>query len=439
MSRLVRYLLVLVSFLAAVPVSSAQESKKENVIRYRIGKSVLDTAVSGNSLSLKDLAGFFRTIENSSVTVTRVDIFSSASMEGDVVSNKRLNKRRNDRVRDYIRSISNLPDSLIHCHDNGIAWDELRVAVTDSDMKYKDEVIFILDNQPEETWRAGVLVDSRNKRLMDLRGGRPYRFMRREFFPDLRYTEVEIAYTGELGWYPDKAVGSRPIPLASVHHSVQYAQETAVVAGVSRLSDVQSTVCSGENENEAVSPGIILHDPTVSARPYIGEHRPLFSVKTNALFLGTGVTNVGVEVGFKKNFSVEVPMVYSPYTIHDNYRIRILGFQPEVRYWFNEYTKGHFVGIHGNVAWYNVSFSGGNRYQDAKDRPLMGIGLSYGYSLNILPFLSLEFTLGVGYANMHYDVFYNVKNGICYDSGVRNYWGITKAGISLVYVFNHRK
>ena len=47
--------------------------------------------------------------------------------------------------------------------------------------------------------------------------------------------------------------------------------------------------------------------------------------------------------------------------------------------------------------------------------------------------------MGAGYANIHYDVFYNVENGIQYNSGVKNYWGLTKAGISVVYIININK
>ena len=31
------------------------------------------------------------------------------------------------------------------------------------------------------------------------------------------------------------------------------------------------------------------------------------------------------------------------------------------------------------------------------------------------------------------------ENGIQYNSGVKNYWGLTKAGISIVYILNHRR
>ena len=160
---------------------------------------------------------------------------------------------------------------------------------------------------------------------------------------------------------------------------------------------------------------------------------------SNAIFLFAGVANAGVEARIGKHFSIDFPVVYSPYTIKNNYRLRALAFQPEFRFWFKGYTEGHFLGLTGNFAWFNIALSNNNRYQDSADRPLMGAGISYGYSWKILPCLSLEFTVGAGYANIHYDVFYNVENGIQYNSGVKNYWGLTKAGISVVYIININK
>lgn len=167
--------------------------------------------------------------------------------------------------------------------------------------------------------------------------------------------------------------------------------------------------------------------------------QPFLSVKTNGLLLLAGVTNIGVEAGIGRQFSLDLPLVFSPYTIKNNYRVRVLALQPELRFWLDKFAEGQFVGLTGNVAWFNVSLDKDNRYQNCDGHPLLGIGVSYGYAWKIRPNFSLEFTFGAGYANIHYDVYYNVKNGIKYDSATKNYWGITKAGISLVYIFNKKR
>ena len=86
-----------------------------------------------------------------------------------------------------------------------------------------------------------------------------------------------------------------------------------------------------------------------------------------------------------------------------------------------------------DVAWFNVKWND-DRYQDT-DRPLLGAGISYGYKLPLSKHWGAEFNLGVGYANMKYDTYYNVNNGAQLDTRVRHYWGITRVGASLVYRF----
>ena len=115
--------------------------------------------------------------------------------------------------------------------------------------------------------------------------------------------------------------------------------------------------------------------------------------------------------------------------------------QPELRYWFDKAFSNHFIGLHTHVAWFNtadfifIAFDEKKRYQDSDNKPLWGFGASYGYNLNISKHFDLEFTLGLGYAKIYYDTYYNVKNGAKFASDTRNYWGITRLGLSVSYKF----
>ena len=40
---------------------------------------------------------------------------------------------------------------------------------------------------------------------------------------------------------------------------------------------------------------------------------------------------------------------------------------------------------------------------------------------------------------MKYDTYYNIDNGARIDTRTKNYWGITRVGISVVYRFNLKK
>lgn len=454
MKTIAKVLTILALLAFAQPMQAQVGHEESDKVRFNYGFSEtgLDTVFMRNSSSIRKLNGFFDSVrQNPDVSVKKVVITSFASMEGDVISNRRFISERNTTARNLVKSISGLPDSLITCIDGGIAWNQLRDSVDRSDMQYKEEVLYIIDNQPEETWKNGTLVDSRRKHLMDLHGGEPYRYMRARFFPYYRYSKIRIVYTGALDEQIRSEMEKNPVMADSTGNYedglyIEIERDTTLDHQDSTLRpDTTATaVALPLADTLAVKDTVTAPDSTTSAQTQATttrqeENLPILGVKTNALVLFAGVANAGVEARIGKHFSLDFPVIYSPYTIKNNYRLRALAFQPEFRFWFKGYTEGHFLGLTGNFAWFNIALSNNNRYQDSADRPLMGAGISYGYSWKILPCLSLEFTVGAGYANIHYDVFYNVENGIQYNSGVKNYWGLTKAGISVVYIININK
>lgn len=159
-----------------------------------------------------------------------------------------------------------------------------------------------------------------------------------------------------------------------------------------------------------------------------------WAVKTNVAYLAATVANLGVEYSFGRHYSIDVPVIYSPYTVSRSYRLRFLAVQPEFRYWLENPTKGHFFGAHLNIGAFNVSVDKKERYQSPDG--FYGVGLSYGYALPLARHWGAEFTLGAGYVHTKYDTYYNIPDGARFEKGVSyNYWGLTKVGINLVYRF----
>ncbi len=162
-----------------------------------------------------------------------------------------------------------------------------------------------------------------------------------------------------------------------------------------------------------------------------------WAIKSNALYLAAGVTNIGGEYAFHPHWSVDLPLVYSPYTLARTYRMRFLYIQPEARYWLDRPMKGHFFGVHLHAGVFNVSLDNRNRYQSEKG--FHGAGISYGYAMPLSRRWSMEFTVGVGYAFTKYCTYYNVPNGIRYEKDLPyHYWGLTKLGINFVYRFGDK-
>ena len=161
------------------------------------------------------------------------------------------------------------------------------------------------------------------------------------------------------------------------------------------------------------------------------------AVKTNlAAWAGT-IMNLAADVQVSEHFSVELPVLWCPWYVSDKHAVKTFTIQPEARYWLSKPGKGHFFGVHAHVGWFNVKWNR-DRYQDT-DRPLLGAGISYGYLLPFNAHWAGEFTLGAGYANMRYDTYYNIDDGARIDTRTKNYWGITRVGLSVVYRFNLKK
>lgn len=174
---------------------------------------------------------------------------------------------------------------------------------------------------------------------------------------------------------------------------------------------------------------------TKAAKPDAGNGtRRYMALKTNVPFDAIGVLNLGYEVQVHRRMTLDIPLTWSFWDAEREHALRTVALQPELRWWTgSEAGRGHFFGLHAHVAWFNLKWDE-DRYQDA-GRPLLGAGLSYGYKLPLGEHWGAEFGLGLGYANMKYDTYYNIENGARLDTRVRHYWGLTRIAAALAYRF----
>jgi len=210
-----------------------------------------------------------------------------------------------------------------------------------------------------------------------------------------------------------------------------------------RRADVRFKVTYRETLNHEILRGNAV-DTTAEVQPEIPSEIPAaaprvrWAVKTNLLYwVSALIINAGVEYPVGKQLTINVPFTFSPYTLSTAWRIRTLSVQPEIRYWLDQPMAGHFFGFHTHFAYYNISTDKLDRYQDKGGKsPLWGFGLNYGYAFHLKKNWNMEAAIGLGYARLNYDVFYNVGNGARYESHLNNYWGITQAAVNLIYMFN---
>lgn len=178
---------------------------------------------------------------------------------------------------------------------------------------------------------------------------------------------------------------------------------------------------------------------------------PLFAqkiaLKTNLIYDLTTTLNLGVEYRLAPKWTVDVSGNYNPFTFSDNKKWKHWLVQPEARYWFSEAFNRHFVGAHllggvfnaGNInapSFLSI-FPTGKDYR--YEGEMFGAGLTYGYHHALSSRWSLEYALGLGWVHSDYDKYDCPHCGDHLKSDKKDFLGVTKAAISLVYTINRPK
>ncbi len=400
-----KYLVVILLALFGVAISYAEEERTMIRIDFRIGEAEIDTSYRENFSCLSRFSSFIQQFRaDSTIEITRIEISGSASPEGGYQQNLDLAEQRILSIENYILSHVDVEDSLIYRDNRHIDWNHLLLMVEASDMRHKEEVVKIIREVPESVYdRRGHLVDSRMKRLMELRRGRVWNEMYDRFFPLMRNACAII-----VTWRREPA----PLPLLAVEYS-----------------KINTEIPASREE----APVFPAEEPkTITS----------VSVKSNGLLVAAAVMNIGAEVRLAPRWSLDVIGYWSPWDLFTDFRkVRVFAIQPEVRYWWGDAMKrGHFIGLHGIANAFNAQFNDKYRYQDP-NHATWGAGLSYGYAMTLgkKQNWGVEFVAGVGYSNITYDQYEGRKNGRYLRSGRFHYIGLTRLGIDFSYRFDINK
>lgn len=154
------------------------------------------------------------------------------------------------------------------------------------------------------------------------------------------------------------------------------------------------------------------------------------AIKTNGLYWLTTTPNAGVEFALSKKVTLDLSAAYNPWTFKDDKKMHFWLAQPELKYWLCEKFEGHFIGVHLHGAQYFGGF-GDKRY----DGYLTGGGFTYGYDWILSPHWNLEAAVGIGYARLWYKESDRIPCMKCSENKHKNYFGPTKAALSIIYVF----
>lgn len=169
------------------PVKMRSEVGKA-YLDFPAGKSTINPSFGNNRAELDKIGHTIRLIKDDPYTkITNIVIDGYASPEGKYATNMTLSGKRAVALKENLKSSYGLKDNLFRVQGRGEDWATLEELVRESSMPYKDEVLAIVQ---------GVDVfDGREKKLMELKAGNPYRDMLQNIFPRLRRSDYEVKYS----------------------------------------------------------------------------------------------------------------------------------------------------------------------------------------------------------------------------------------------------
>lgn len=177
------------------------------------------------------------------------------------------------------------------------------------------------------------------------------------------------------------------------------------------------------------------------------------ALKTNLLYDATTTPNIGMELGVGKKSTVQLFYGLNPWTFNsgsvNERKAKHWLLMPEYRYWTCAKMSGWFFGVHAMGGQFNAGnvdipvpgtfFSGDNLRDMVKDSRVegsfVGGGLTAGYQWILSRHWNLEAEVGVGYDHIWYDQYPCAECGTKISEGSTNYVGVTKIGLTLMYVF----
>lgn len=175
------------------PEHEERKERKENLtlkINFIVNRHDILPTYKSNAIELRKADDLLKPLssQRETYTLTSAMIKGYASPEDTYSHNMQLSQRRADAFQRYLINRYGLYGlTSFPSQGMGEDWEGLRRLVDVSDMPDRDKVLAIID-----------FVDlnmGREKQLMDLKGGVPYKWMLANLFPQLRRMEMQVSYT----------------------------------------------------------------------------------------------------------------------------------------------------------------------------------------------------------------------------------------------------
>lgn len=179
----------MVSVLVPDPAKGGKH-RAENVelyLDYPQGKDDIYPDFKDNRGEIDKIDRVMRSLAESHLSsLAGISVRGYSSPEGAYGDNERLSKARSTLFANYMLKAYQIPRDWISISSVGEDWEGLIGMLQRDNPPYEQEALEII--------RQYGVFEGREKQLMDLRGGVPYKDMLRRLFPALRRIEVAVSY-----------------------------------------------------------------------------------------------------------------------------------------------------------------------------------------------------------------------------------------------------
>ncbi|WP_304252340.1 DUF3868 domain-containing protein [Parabacteroides gordonii] len=154
---------------------------------YPIGKDDIHPDLKNNRYEIDKIDRLFAPLRRERfVSVRSIRVCGYSSPDGNYGNNERLAEARSRFFSIYLRSVYGIPRGLVEVSSVAEDWEGLVDLLERDNPPYREAVLRVIS-------RYGIF-NGREKYLMELQGGVPYKDMLRHFFPRLRRIEVIVRY-----------------------------------------------------------------------------------------------------------------------------------------------------------------------------------------------------------------------------------------------------
>ncbi|MCR5017833.1 MAG: DUF3575 domain-containing protein [Bacteroidales bacterium] len=360
-----------------------------------------------------------RRILSNPAGVRRIVVVGTASPEGPEKYNEELAQRR---AESFVKMLLDLCPELegkIEIKNAGENWDGLRRAVLASrrlTRRQKDEVVRIIDSNNSPRRKEQLLTSSS-----------AWRIIRDEILPKMRCAGIS-----GIEFEPVDDSPASPQDLQPVVDTLATQIDTTDIQIDTTFTQIDTTFTPID---------------TLERKPEVKPRYPVVAVSTNLALDAIIAPNFAIEVPLNKKWSA-----YAEYTFpwwlskNNDWCYEMLKWDFGMRYrisndfdWEDpmDILKGHFVGVDLSAGYYDFE-PRHNGYQGEFQMAT----LEYGYAWDLGNNWRLDAVLGAGWMGTHYR-YYEAdatdKHLIYQHSAKMNWFGPTKLGVSVKYIFTTSK